>query len=58
MGLFTHFYYTSMVREQRVSIGNVLEIIASSLNSSEQLELYEGLGRSLIAQGLKHLPVD
>lgn len=47
-----------MVREQRVSIGNVLEIIASSLNSSEQLELYEGLGRSLIAQGLKHLPVD
>ncbi|KAG0152319.1 hypothetical protein CROQUDRAFT_35346 [Cronartium quercuum f. sp. fusiforme G11] len=58
MGLFTHFYYTSLVREQHVTVGSVLEIIASALNSSEQLELYQDLGRSLVAQGLKQLPVD
>lgn len=53
MGLFTYFYYTSMVREQHVTVGSILETIASALNSSEQLELYHDLHKSLTAQGYK-----
>ncbi|CAH7666646.1 phosphatidate cytidylyltransferase [Phakopsora pachyrhizi] len=53
MGLFTYFYYTSMVREQHVTIGSILEMIASSLSLNEQYELYQDLGKSLVAQGIK-----
>ncbi|KAH9814376.1 phosphatidate cytidylyltransferase [Melampsora americana] len=59
MGLFTHFYYTSLVREQNVTVGTILEMIASSLNSSEQIELYSDLGKVLINKGFQlQLPTD
>lgn len=53
MGLFTYFYYSSLVRESHVTVGSVLEIIMQSLSADEQVQLVKDLQAALAAQGIK-----
>lgn len=39
MGVFTYVYYTSLIKEHHVTVGHVLQLIASGLTFEEQIEL-------------------
>jgi len=53
MGVFTYVYYSSIIRENRVTVGSVLQTVVSGLTVEEQLELIADLRRYLTGQGIK-----
>jgi len=55
MGVFTYVYYTSLIRENRVTVGSVLQTVVSGLTIEEQIQLIRDLTRYLTNQGI---PVD
>jgi len=52
MGMFTYVYYTALIRENRITVGVVLQTVVTSLSSEEQLELYSDLKRYLVGRDL------
>lgn len=52
MGIFTYVYYSSLIRQNHVTVGSVLQTIVSSLTLSEQIELMADLKRYLESQGV------
>jgi len=55
MGVFTYVYYSSLIRENRVTVGSVLQTVVSGLTIEEQIQLIRDLTRYLTNQGI---PVD
>ncbi|WVQ84110.1 hypothetical protein IAT38_006255 [Cryptococcus sp. DSM 104549] len=53
MGLFSYVYYSSLIRIQYVTVGSIMQTVATSLTAAEQLELLGDLKRFLGGQGLK-----
>jgi phosphatidate cytidylyltransferase len=53
MGVFTYVYYASIIRENRVTVGSVLQTVVSGLTVEEQLELIADLRRYLTGQGIR-----
>ncbi|RDX54858.1 hypothetical protein OH76DRAFT_1397170 [Lentinus brumalis] len=52
MGVFTYVYYSSLIRDNHVTVGSVLQTIVSGLTVNEQLELISDLKRYLESQGV------
>jgi phosphatidate cytidylyltransferase len=52
MGVFTYVYYTSLIRENRVTVGSVLQTAVSGLSVQEQIQLIKDLTRYLTSQGV------
>jgi len=52
MGMFSYVYYSSLIRENHVSVNSVLQAIFSGLTADEQIELYVDLKRYLQGRGL------
>lgn len=52
MGMFTYVYYTSLIRQNHVTVGSVLQLVVSGLTVQEQLELIGDLKRYLEGQGI------
>ncbi|KAF6762990.1 phosphatidate cytidylyltransferase [Ephemerocybe angulata] len=52
MGVFTYVYYSSLIRENHVTVGGILQTIVSGLTVDEQLELIADLTRYLAKQGI------
>ncbi len=52
MGIFTYVYYSSLIRQNHVTVGSVLQTIVSSLTLAEQLDLMADLKRYLESQGV------
>jgi len=52
MGVFTYVYYTSLIRENRVTVGSVLQTVVSGLTIEEQIQLIRDLTRYLTSQGI------
>jgi len=52
MGVFTYVYYSSLIRENRVTVGSVLQTIVSGLTIEEQIQLIGDLTRYLTSQGI------
>lgn len=53
MGLFAYVYYSSIIRDNHVTVGGVMQTIVSSLNQQEQAELAKALAGYLAQQGIK-----
>ena len=52
MGVFTYVYYSSLIRQNHVSVGSILQMIVSGLTPQQQLELMADLKRYLEGQGI------
>ncbi|KAH9858420.1 phosphatidate cytidylyltransferase [Lenzites betulinus] len=52
MGVFTYVYYSSIIRDNHITVGTVLQTIVSGLTLAEQLELMADLKRYLESQGV------
>lgn len=52
MGMFTYFYYSSLVRENHVTVGSILELATASLSAQDQIKLLKDLQAALTAQGI------
>ena len=52
MGVFTYVWYSSLIRENHVTVGSILQTIVSGLTLTEQLELMADLNRYLEGQGV------
>ena len=52
MGVFTYVYYSSLIRQNNVTVGSVLQLIVSGLTIEEQLELMSDLKRYIEGQGI------
>lgn len=52
MGMFTWVYYSSLVKEHHVSVGQALQLIVSSLSINEQVELMNDLRKYLEGRGI------
>ncbi|EMD37657.1 hypothetical protein CERSUDRAFT_114302, partial [Gelatoporia subvermispora B] len=52
MGVFTYVYYSSLIRQNHVSVGELLQQIVSGLTVQQQLELVADLKRYLEGQGI------
>lgn len=52
MGLFTYVYYSSMIRDNHVTVGGIMQTVVASLDTQEQLELVKLLTSYLAKQGL------
>lgn len=52
MGMFTYFYYSSLVRENHVTVGTLLELATASLSGEDQIQLVRDLKAALVAQGI------
>ncbi|KAF8200782.1 phosphatidate cytidylyltransferase [Pholiota molesta] len=52
MGVFTYVYYSSLIRVNHVTVGNILQTIVSGLTVDQQLELVRDLSRYLEGQGI------
>ncbi|KAI0663407.1 cytidylyltransferase family-domain-containing protein [Cubamyces menziesii] len=52
MGVFTYVYYSSLIRDNHVTVGSILQTIVSGLTLTEQLELMADLKRYLESQGV------
>ncbi|CCL98688.1 uncharacterized protein FIBRA_00691 [Fibroporia radiculosa] len=52
MGVFTYVYYSSLIRQNNVSVGSLLQMIVSGLTPGQQLELMGDLKRYLEGQGI------
>lgn len=53
MGLFAYVYYSSIIRDNHVTVGSVMQTVISSLNTQEQVELAKALHGYLAQQGIK-----
>ena len=53
MGLFAYVYYSSIVRDNHVTVGSVMQTVVSSLSTQEQIELAKALTGYLAQQGVK-----
>ncbi|KAI0373916.1 phosphatidate cytidylyltransferase [Pilatotrama ljubarskyi] len=53
MGVFTYVYYSSLIRDNHVTVGSILQTIVSGLTLTEQLELMADLKRYLESQGVE-----
>lgn len=53
MGVFTYVFYSSLIRQNNVTVGGVLQTIVSGLTIEEQLELIADLKAYLEGQGVK-----
>lgn len=53
MGLFSYVYYSSLIRIQNVTVGSIMQAVATSLTTAEQLELFADLKRYLDGQGIR-----
>ena len=51
MGVFTYVYYSSLIRQNHVSVGSILQMIVSGLTPQQQLELMADLKRYLEGHG-------
>jgi phosphatidate cytidylyltransferase len=52
MGVFTYVYYSSLIRQNNVTVGGILQTIVSGLTVEQQLELIADLTRYLGSQGI------
>ncbi|EDR11846.1 uncharacterized protein LACBIDRAFT_232085 [Laccaria bicolor S238N-H82] len=52
MGVFTYVYYSSLIRQNNVTVGGILQTIVSGLTAEQQLELIADLTRYLGSQGI------
>ncbi|KAF8520369.1 cytidylyltransferase family-domain-containing protein [Hysterangium stoloniferum] len=52
MGMFSYVYYSSLIRQNHVTVGSVLQAVFSGLTADEQVELYVDLKRYLEGRGL------
>ncbi|KAI0645817.1 cytidylyltransferase family-domain-containing protein [Trametes meyenii] len=52
MGVFTYVYYSSLIRDNHVTVGSILQTIVSGLTLTEQLELMADLKHYLESQGV------
>ncbi|KAI0675415.1 cytidylyltransferase family-domain-containing protein [Trametes maxima] len=52
MGVFTYVYYSSLIRDNHVTVGSILQTIVSGLTLAEQLELMADLKHYLESQGV------
>ena len=52
MGLFTYVYYSSIIRDNHITVGAVMQTIVSSLSPQEQAELAKALAGYLSQQGI------
>ena len=50
MGMFSYVYYSSLIRVHTVTVGSVLQTIASSLTFEDQLVLLADLKRLVEGQ--------
>ena len=46
MGIFTYVYYSSLIRQNHVTVGSVLQTIVSGLTLAEQLELIDRIEKN------------
>lgn len=53
MGLFSYVYYSSLIRENAVTVGSVLQMVVAHLGEEEQVEAYREIGRFLAGRGIK-----
>lgn len=53
MGLFAYVYYSSIIRDNHVTVGGVMQTIVSSLSQQDQVELAKALTGYLAQQGLE-----
>lgn len=53
MGLFAYVYYSSIVRDNHVTVGAVMQTVVSSLSSQDQVELVKALTGHLAQQGIE-----
>ncbi|KAL1945801.1 hypothetical protein VTO73DRAFT_1803 [Trametes versicolor] len=52
MGVFTYVYYSSLIRDNHVTVGSILQTIVSGLTVTEQLQLLADLKRYIESQGI------
>lgn len=52
MGVFTYVYYSSLIRQDLVTAGAVLQLIVSGLSVTDQIALYKDLHNYLVGQGI------
>ena len=52
MGLFSHVYYASLIRESHVTVDFVLHLIITQLAPEKQVQLLHEFGRYLSSRGL------
>ncbi|KIM69750.1 hypothetical protein SCLCIDRAFT_19537 [Scleroderma citrinum Foug A] len=52
MGVFTYVYYSSFIREHRVTVGSILQMIVSGLTVEDQMELIRDLKKYMQGQGI------
>jgi phosphatidate cytidylyltransferase len=52
MGVFIYVYYSSLIRENHVTVGSILQSIVGGLTVDEQLELLRDLKKYLQGQGI------
>ncbi|KAH8119536.1 phosphatidate cytidylyltransferase [Phellopilus nigrolimitatus] len=52
MGVFTYVYYSSLIKENHISVGHVMQLIASGLTLDEQLQLMGDFRRYLEGRGI------
>lgn len=52
MGVFVYVYHSSLIRENNVTVGSVMQTIVSGLTVDEQIELLKGLNGYLVGQGV------
>ena len=53
MGVFTYVYYSSLIRQNTVTVGSVLQTIVGGLTVDEQLELIADLRKYLEGVGVR-----
>lgn len=53
MGLFAYVYYSSIIRDNHVTVGAVMQTVVASLSTQEQVELAKALTGYLAQQGVK-----
>ncbi|KAI3627096.1 phosphatidate cytidylyltransferase [Malassezia furfur] len=51
MGLFSYVYYSSLIRESRITVGHVMQIIVTQMPVEKQTELLRELSRYLTSEG-------
>ena len=51
MGLFSYVYYSSLIRDSRMSVQLVMQIITTQLPIADQKQLLQHLSSYLVDQG-------
>lgn len=51
MGMFTWVYYSSLIKEHHVSVGQVMQLVVSSLSVDDQVQLFHELRKYLQLEG-------